>query len=159
MGYCTHRFEFITEPLSYELLTTTTTKEFRRDFYWQESALTHCSTAKPALACPVLASATARVFDLLVILWFWQWGRKDLLVHSLPFLCSECSAMGMGQFPICKLKCDLLRTSVTACTHCKYFCCNRYDFLLYLIPRCTQDVLLTTNCFIQQIAVLWLKYI
>ena len=26
------------------------------------------------------------------------------------------SAMGMGQFPICKLKWDLLRTSVTACT-------------------------------------------
>jgi len=28
----------------------------------------------------------------------------------------ECSAMGMGQFPICKLKWDLLKTSVTACT-------------------------------------------
>ena len=28
----------------------------------------------------------------------------------------ECSATGMGQFPICKLKWDLLRTSVTACT-------------------------------------------
>ena len=31
-------------------------------------------------------------------------------------LCLECSATGMGQFPICKLKWDLLRTSVTACT-------------------------------------------
>jgi len=31
-------------------------------------------------------------------------------------LCSECSATGMGQFPICKLKWDLLRTSVIACT-------------------------------------------
>ena len=28
----------------------------------------------------------------------------------------KCSAMGMGQFPICKLKWDLMRTSVTACT-------------------------------------------
>ena len=28
----------------------------------------------------------------------------------------ECSATGMGQFPIYKLKWDLLRTSVTACT-------------------------------------------
>ena len=28
----------------------------------------------------------------------------------------ECFATGMGQFPICKLKLDLLRTSVTACT-------------------------------------------
>ena len=28
----------------------------------------------------------------------------------------ECSATGMGQFPICKLKWDLLMTSVTACT-------------------------------------------
>ena len=28
----------------------------------------------------------------------------------------ECSATGMGQFPICKLKWDLLRTSDTACT-------------------------------------------
>ena len=27
----------------------------------------------------------------------------------------ECSAMEMGQFSICKLKWDLLRTSVTAC--------------------------------------------
>ena len=31
-------------------------------------------------------------------------------------LCPECSATGMGQFPICKLKSDLLRTFVTACT-------------------------------------------
>ena len=30
--------------------------------------------------------------------------------------CPECSATGMGQFPICKLKWDLLRTSVIACT-------------------------------------------
>ena len=28
----------------------------------------------------------------------------------------EYSAMGMGQYPICKLKWDILRTSVTACT-------------------------------------------
>ena len=28
----------------------------------------------------------------------------------------ECSVTGMGTFPICKLKWDLLRTSVTACT-------------------------------------------
>ena len=31
-------------------------------------------------------------------------------------LSPEYSATGMGQFPICKLKWDLLRTSVTACT-------------------------------------------
>ena len=31
-------------------------------------------------------------------------------------LSPESSATGMGQFPICKLKWDLLRTSVTACT-------------------------------------------
>ena len=43
--------------------------------------------------------------------------------------------------------------------HCKYFRCNSYDFLLYLIPRCTEDVLLMTICCKQQIAVLWLKYI
>ena len=30
--------------------------------------------------------------------------------------CPESSATGMGQFPICKLKWDFLRTSVTACT-------------------------------------------
>ena len=35
---------------------------------------------------------------------------------SITELSSECSAMGMGQFPICKLKWDLLRTSITACT-------------------------------------------
>ena len=28
----------------------------------------------------------------------------------------ECSATGMGQFPICKLKWYFLKTSVTACT-------------------------------------------
>ena len=27
--------------------------------------------------------------------------------------------------------------------HCKYFCCNRYNFLLYLFPRYTPDVLIT----------------
>ena len=44
-------------------------------------------------------------------------------VFSLCLFCNigtwlspECSATGMGQFPICKLKWDLLRTSVTACT-------------------------------------------
>ena len=31
-------------------------------------------------------------------------------------LSPESPATGMGQFPICKLKWDLLRTSVTACT-------------------------------------------
>ena len=31
-------------------------------------------------------------------------------------LCPDCSATGMGQFPTCKLKWDLLRSSVTACT-------------------------------------------
>ena len=36
-------------------------------------------------------------------------------------------------------------------THCKHFCCNSYDFLLCLIPRCMQNVLLTTNRCIQQI--------
>ena len=30
--------------------------------------------------------------------------------------CPESSATGMGQFPICKLKWDFLRTSVRACT-------------------------------------------
>ena len=30
--------------------------------------------------------------------------------------CPECSATEMGQFPICKMKWDLLRTPVTACT-------------------------------------------
>ena len=30
--------------------------------------------------------------------------------------CPECSATGMGQFPICKQKWDLFRISVTACT-------------------------------------------
>ena len=30
--------------------------------------------------------------------------------------CPECSATGMGQIPVCKLKWDLLRPSVTACT-------------------------------------------
>ena len=29
--------------------------------------------------------------------------------------------------------------------HCKYFCCNRYNFLLYLIPRYTPDVLITAS--------------
>ena len=39
-----------------------------------------------------------------------------LCAPSLTALSPECSATGMGQFPICKLKWDLLRTSVTACT-------------------------------------------
>jgi len=41
-----------------------------------------------------------------------------ILVHSHFFttLRPEFFAMGMGQFPICKLKWDLLRSSVTACT-------------------------------------------
>ena len=42
------------------------------------------------------------------------WELDMNLVPTL--LCPECSATGMGQFPICKLKWDLLRTSVTACT-------------------------------------------
>ena len=53
----------------------------------------------------------------------------------------------------------LVESQGRAYVHCKYFCCNSYDFLLYLIPRCTEDVLLTTKCCIQQIAVLWLKYV
>ena len=43
--------------------------------------------------------------------------------------------------------------------HCIYFCSNSYNFLLYLIPRCTADVLLMTKRRVQQIDVLWLKYI
>ena len=42
-----------------------------------------------------------------------HWGK---LKNGIIKLCPECSAMGMGQSPICKLKCDLLRTSITACT-------------------------------------------
>ena len=49
--------------------------------------------------------------------------RFHILDNHLGFLgiprkrvCPGCSATGMGQFPICKLKWDLLRTSVTACT-------------------------------------------
>ena len=34
---------------------------------------------------------------------------------QVAYLCPESSATGMGQFPICKLKLDFLRTSVTAC--------------------------------------------
>ena len=42
---------------------------------------------------------------------------KSLSKHGyLEGLYPECSATGMVQFPICKLKWDLLRTSVTACT-------------------------------------------
>ena len=44
----------------------------------------------------------------------WQWvfpGPVLKVRHS-----AECSATGTGQFLICKLKWDLLRTSVTACT-------------------------------------------
>jgi len=33
--------------------------------------------------------------------------------------CPESSATGMGQFPICKLKWDFLKTSVTACKNDK----------------------------------------
>ena len=33
-----------------------------------------------------------------------------------PTFFPGCSATGMGQFPICKLKRDLFRTSITACT-------------------------------------------
>ena len=51
----------------------------------------------------------------------------ELVVHEIKgFLLSravqsvpESSVMGMGQFPICKLKWDFLRTSVTACTNDK----------------------------------------
>ena len=39
-------------------------------------------------------------------------GRVQIYVQQ----CLEFSATGMGQFPICKLKWDLLRTSITACT-------------------------------------------
>ena len=36
--------------------------------------------------------------------------------HEEGLLCPESSATGMGQFPICKLKGGLLKSSVTACT-------------------------------------------
>ena len=42
---------------------------------------------------------------------WWVFKLKPLIPHG-----PECSAMGIGQFPICKLKWDLLRTSVIACT-------------------------------------------
>ena len=49
--------------------------------------------------------------------------RKNYSLHILiinyfsnSIQCPESSATGMGQFPICKLKWDLLKTSVTACT-------------------------------------------
>ena len=47
-------------------------------------------------------------------------GTLIFLFIKIPYLfqyilCPECSAMGMVQFPICRLKWDLLRTSVTAC--------------------------------------------
>ena len=48
-----------------------------------------------------------------------------LSVRALITLyCPKCFATGMGQFPICKLKWDWLRTSVTACTIDK----NKYIF-------------------------------
>ena len=37
-------------------------------------------------------------------------------VNSFAIHNPEYSAKGMGQFPICKLKWDLLRYSITACT-------------------------------------------
>ena len=54
-------------------------------------------------------------------------GRKEEAKDFLDFInmnlnmnrnriCPESSATGMGQFPICKLKWDLLWTSATACT-------------------------------------------
>ena len=47
-------------------------------------------------------------------------GKKCRVMVNCLFhkkeLSPECSATGMGRFPICKLKWDLLRTSVTACT-------------------------------------------
>ena len=53
-----------------------------------------------------------------------MWNKTMIVNHtlfgvSMIFLSRtspECSATGMGQFPICKLEWDLLRTSVTACT-------------------------------------------
>ena len=47
------------------------------------------------------------------------WGHMSLHVNQRfngGKYSPECSAAGMGQFPICKLKWDLLRTSFTACT-------------------------------------------
>ena len=42
--------------------------------------------------------------------------KRVLHARRYKTLCPESSATGMGQFPICKLKWDLLRTSITACT-------------------------------------------
>ena len=44
---------------------------------------------------------------------FWLHNTNQCWTYRV---CLECSATGMGQFPICKLKWDLLRTFVTACT-------------------------------------------
>ena len=41
-------------------------------------------------------------------------GHFNPSFFSFVGYCSECSATEMGQFPICKLRWDLLRTSVTA---------------------------------------------
>ena len=106
--------------------------------------------------------------------------RIELAVGSLPYpgksgfpIVSPGRDRPLSGFPICK-PCLDVRQNPSRDTHfpsygrrppnqtkpnnvrvhCKYFCCNRYNFLLYLIPSCTQDVLLTTNCCIQQIAVL-----
>ena len=44
-------------------------------------------------------------------------GQDDVrLLKFLARFSPECSATGMELFPICKLKWDLLRTSVKACT-------------------------------------------
>ena len=42
--------------------------------------------------------------------------KMSEIIQKFCRLGPECSATGIGQFPICKLKWDLLRTSVTACT-------------------------------------------
>ena len=55
---------------------------------------------------------TDKTFLLWRFFWSFIFNRISLHITQGP----ECSATGMGQFPICKLKWDLLRTSVTACT-------------------------------------------
>ena len=57
-----------------------------------------------------------------MILWFSNGSMADVKVKinssglvKSKRLCPGCSTTKKGQFPICKLKWDLLRTSVTTC--------------------------------------------
>ena len=71
-------------------------------WHWQLAYLPHSETVLPLL-CRISYKQTNKAKK--------QKGQK-----KKNRLCPECSATGMGQFLICKLKWDLLRTSVTACT-------------------------------------------